>query len=525
MMMGQRSWVRAGVSLGANLVRGGFSFVTAIVVARSLGAPRYGDYTFLLGSFAALTLLLDCGTTAAFYTMLAARRRQRRFFVVYASWTVGVQFLLTLLTIAFLLPPGAVHAIWLGFDRSIVLISLASSFVATQIWTAVTQMAEAVRRTVFIQIASTIQVVLHLIIIGAAIHIGALSLRLLLVLPIIELLLFTVVLLPSLLRVNLRTADAASPEPWGAVIAEYWKYCRPLVAYSAVGFAFQFADRWFLQHFGGPTQQGYFSIGLQFANIANVATVSILAVIWKEVAESFGKNDLVRVRSMFLRARAAVFFCGAAVSAMFLPYVGLILRTTAGTQFAAATLCVSLLFLYPIHQAVSQLQQTFLLATGATSAYSVIGIVGMLMSIPISYAVLAPPAARIPGLGLGALGLAMKFVVMQLIGVTAQFWYLRRQHAFPWPIRYDIAVLAALFAASWVTKFAVDALFRAAGLERMAVTTAAIGAISYAAGASFVLVRWPSLAGFTTQQRDAAIRAIEGVFVHVGKSVKLRDET
>ena len=39
-----------------------------------------------------------------------------------------------------------------------------------------------------------------------------------------------------------------------ATIAEFWKYCRPLIVYSWVGVPYAFADRWMLQAFAGSAQ-------------------------------------------------------------------------------------------------------------------------------------------------------------------------------------------------------------------------------------------------------------------------------
>jgi len=499
-------WIRAGASIGANLVRGAVSVATGLVIARSLGATGFGDYAFLLGTFAALALLLDFGTTSAFYTMLARRPRGIRFFVVYVVWTVGVQFVATALVIGLALPDEALRKIWLGLDRPLVLLSLTASFVMTQVWTTVTQAAEALRKTLFIQGVATIQVLVHLILVLAAIHLDRLSITLLLALPIVEYLLLTVVLAPSLLRAHLRNEREGGGETFGSVVADYWRYCKPLVIYSIVGFAYQFADRWLLQHFGGGAQQGYFAIGLQFANIANLVTASILAVVWKEVAEAYERNDLERVRTIFERVRRGIFFFGAAVSAMLLPHVALLLRETVGAQYAGATLCVTLMFLYPIHQAIGQFQGTFLLATGETAAYSFVGIASMLVSIPIAYVVLASPSANPPGFGWGAVGLAAKMVVLQLIAVTVQFRALRRQHAFPWQWTYEILVvgsLAALSFATWVIAAWTGSVLRFSG---SGILTALIAAVIYCAVVALAVARRPLLVGLTSMQRDAILR-------------------
>src|SRR5258708_6458261 len=113
--------VRGAASVGANLVRGAISFATGIIIARSLGAAGYGELAFLLSTFSALALLLDFGTTSAFYTMLASTRRGARFFIVYGVWTVGVQLVVTALMVTFVLPEQAIAKIWIGAGRSIVL--------------------------------------------------------------------------------------------------------------------------------------------------------------------------------------------------------------------------------------------------------------------------------------------------------------------------------------------------------------------------------------------------------------------
>ncbi len=508
MILTERPWIRAGASIGANLVRGAVSFATGLVVARSLGVTRFGEFAFLLGTFSALALLLDFGTTSAFYTMLARRRRGVRFFLVYVIWTVGVQFIVTALVIGLLLPDEALRKIWLGIDRPLVLLSLTARFVMTQVWTTVTQAAEALRKTLLIQGVATIQVLAHLLFVLAAIHVNRLSITLLLALPIVEYLLLTVVLAPSLLRTHLRNESegGGTGETFGNVVEEYWRYCKPLVIYSIVGFAYQFADRWLLQHFGGGAQQGYFAIGLQFANIANLVTASILAVIWKEVAEAYERNDLERVRTIFERVRRGIFFFGAAVSAMLLPHVALLLRHTVGAQYAGATLCVTLMFLYPIHQAIGQFQGTFLLATGETATYSFVGIGSMLLSIPIAYVVLATPATNPPGLGWGAVGLAAKMVVLQLIAVTVQFRALRRQHDFPWQWTWEALVLgslAALSFAAWLIAAWTGSLLRFSGSD---VLTAVLAAVIYCAVVALAVARRPLLVGLTSMQRDAILR-------------------
>src|SRR5881628_994812 len=84
----ERVVVRVGVTFVANLVRAGLSFVSGILIARGLGASGYGDLNFLLGSFAAISQLLEMGTSSAFYTFISQRRRSRAIVTLYLCWVV-----------------------------------------------------------------------------------------------------------------------------------------------------------------------------------------------------------------------------------------------------------------------------------------------------------------------------------------------------------------------------------------------------------------------------------------------------
>src|SRR6185295_10386550 len=64
-------------------------------------------------------------------------------------------------------------------------------------------------------------------------------------------------------------------------LREYLRYCLPLIPYSLCGFAYEFADRWLLQHYGGGVEQAYYAVGAQFSGIALIATSSILSIFWK----------------------------------------------------------------------------------------------------------------------------------------------------------------------------------------------------------------------------------------------------
>ena len=77
--------------------------------------------------------------------------------------------------------------------------------------------------------------------------------------------------------------------------------------------------------------------------------------------------------------------------------------------------------MFPIYQAYNQLNGSLLKATNQTKLFRDIGISIAVIGIPISYFLLASRGGW--GLNLGASGLAVKIVVLQIITVNLRLWF------------------------------------------------------------------------------------------------------
>ena len=486
---------RFGTTFVANLLRAGLSFASGIVIARGLGASGYGDLYFLLGSFAAISQLMEVGTSSAFYTFISQRGRGRLFFVLYLGW-MAFQFIATVLIVGLLLPSTMMEQIWVGHEGGIILLAFGASFMMTQVWKMVSQLGEAKRKTVIVQGAAVAQAVVHLLLVAAAAYWEWLTVQTVMLLLVGEYALLAVIFGPGLIRGNL-TGQPDTSEMSRTVVGEFAVYCKPLVIYGWVGFLYIFADRWLLQQFGGAEQQGFFAVGQQFANISLIATTSILKVFWKEVAEAHGRQDDRRVQKLYTSVSRGLYFAGAWISCLFIPYSREILEWTLGPGYGAAWLCLALMFLYPVHQSLGQIQGTLFYASEKTKSYAKIGLLMMGISIPVTYVMLAPGSATAPGLGLGAVGLAVKMVVLQIIGVSLQAYVIARIYGWGYSYGYQGIVLALLLGLGWVCKWASGAMLGLAGFIGGPVGVMLLGGLLYTALSLTMLYRVPTLAGLT----------------------------
>ena len=206
---------------------------------------------------------------------------------------------------------------------------------------------------------------------------------------------------------------------------EFKDYGMPLFWASAVGIIAGLGDRWLLQIFGGATEQGYYSLGFNLSAICFLVTGSFTPLLMREYAIAHEQNNTDRLVFLFSKY-LPLFYVITATIACFLTAHGDWMATfVGGTDFKQAGLSVMLLGLAPIHQTYGQLSGSLMSATDRTKDYGGISIFHSLLGLPVTYFVLAPE--NYWGFNLGATGLAIKVVALQIIYVNIQLWYNTRQ--------------------------------------------------------------------------------------------------
>src|SRR5205085_11226320 len=109
-----------------------------------------------------------------------------------------------LLFLALLAPDAFIARVWLGHDRGIVLLAFAATFIMTQIWGAVGQMGEALRKTVVVQMAGAAQALIHTALIAFLAATGRLNVPVIMVILAGEYLAIAWLLAPGFVRKNMQ---------------------------------------------------------------------------------------------------------------------------------------------------------------------------------------------------------------------------------------------------------------------------------------------------------------------------------
>jgi O-antigen/teichoic acid export membrane protein len=506
-------------SVGANIARAALSLLTGLLVARGLGPADYGNLAYLLGSFWAIRALLDMGTASAFYTFIAQRHRDRLYYLVYFGW-LAMQFVVSAGLVALLLPSFIVDRFWLGQARELILLAMLATFLQNQIWQTVVQMHEAVRQTIQIQVAGFLIVVVHLFLIVLMLQGGWLSIGAVLWAIVAEYLLAAVWLSGRLRKTAIAGAAELSPTDTSlrATLADYLHYCRPMAVIAVFAFCHEMADRWLLQRFGGASQQGFYQVASQLSTISLLASTSILNILWKEVAEACEHGDHSRVLVLYQKTTRLLVLLAAVVSCFLAPWSEQLVGILLGNAYHAAWPVLFVMLFYPIFQAMGQINGTLFMATGQTRVYMKITVAGLLVSIPVSYLLIVPAqGVWLSGLGLGAIGLAIKIVGLNALFVNIQSWVISRHYgsAFQW--KYQVSGILALITWAYTVWFAAQGfllIFSAAanGIAKTSVLFAmACSGLIYLYGVFVLFKRAPAIIGLDENEVTALLEKMKRV--------------
>ncbi len=480
--------IRVISSILGNIARGGINLLSGILVARSLGPSEYGNYNFLLYSFVAINRLIDMGTSSAFFTFISKQKRGIKFYLYYILWML-IQFVFIIFFIFILMPENWIKKIWLGHEMKIILLAFIASFSMNQIWNMVASIGESLRATIGVQLRNVGISVAFICCLLVLIYMNMISVINLFILNIVLYLTFSAIFLSYIKDMIVDIKE----ETFQNIFKEFKEYCTPLIVSVWVSHLYLLADTWFLQNFGGSTEQGYYSIAEKFSAVSLIATTSILKVFWKEISFSSLYHDIIRIKGLYFKTVRRLFFLSAFISCFLIPYSKEILFTFLGKNYVSAWLAFSLMLILPIFQTIGQINGTFFYATSNTKTLRDIIVFMSIISIPLSYFLLANSSAPIPGLDLGATGLALKMIILTVININIRTYMITKLYKWQFTYIYQIIDPVLLIGCSYLIKKFLNLFFAYLGFKLSLIPLIFISFLLYLIIIIILILKFPNL--------------------------------
>lgn len=495
---------RYAYKLGTNAVSLLINLVAQAIIPRGLGPSSFGSYQFLTNSFDRVIGFLEMGTSTCFYTELSRNQRDRSIVSFYLLYTVGIAVVLGLVVAASLWGRGAA-ALWPGQVFAAIALAAGVSL-CTWIVGVFGRMNDAYGQTVPAEKMRMLQKALGLVLLMALFASGGLTLWSYFAYQYIALLLLAAALLVVNARGghSLRHLVFPSRERMRLLGRQFFSYSRPLVLLGFFGLAAGFFDRWLLQHCGGGVEQGFYSLSFQVGAVCILFTSAMTPLFMRELSIAHGVGDRNRMTDLFRRSvpvlfsLAAFFSCFVAVNArQFTDLFG-------GSRYAGAMTAVAVMALYPMHQTLGQMCASVYYATGETKRYSRISMIFLFVGIPLTYVLVAPTGSW--GVGAGATGLAIKMVLINILDVNVQLYFVVRILALPfWRYLGGQAIVFACFTGLSVGAAGIAGFVPAgpAGVLRLIVS-----GLLYVSAAATVVWYTPAMVGLEREDARNLVRMI-----------------
>jgi O-antigen/teichoic acid export membrane protein len=442
--------------LSTNVFNLGLAFVVMAIVPRALGPADMGRVEFITTCMAAVFNLVSFSLPAAYFAWLAqTEASQERGATIIVLGISSFLFAGVALTAGFLHFAGLGPYLWPDISGSILLHGICFAGL-TFLLLVPTSLADARAYTVPLEIGRISISLVRTVVLAAVFYFAALNIHSYFVIQNVFLLIFILGLGLWLFRRRSGAIQTTfSREDRQVFSAFCWKYIKPLIPYTMISLGYTYADRWLLQLAGGAAEQGFYGFSYRFASVAFIFTSAMTPVIMRDFGVAWASKDFPRLRSLMGRARLLV-----AVAAMIAAFLccnaRAIVLLFGGPSFKYAIIPFSLMALYPIHQTFGQLTGGFLYAVSRTDIISIAGGLTMVLSIPITYFLVATPSMPIPGLALGAIGFSAKMVALQVIHVNIYLYIVTRilrESYRPW-LAFQFKIIGVTFLPAFLASLA-----------------------------------------------------------------------
>ncbi len=448
--------------LSTNAISLPISILTQSIVPRLLGPISYGSYNYLTNFFNSIFGFFDFGTSTALYTLLSQRLEDSKLLKFYYWIMSAIIFVISFLfLLAYILDLRKI----LWPDQIYLYIFLALIWgMLTWILQIFQKIIDAYGYTVHGEKLKILNKIFGVILVLSLYFLDLKKLFYFFIYQYIILLAVVIGFIIILKKSNVKIIpkEKLESQDFRKYKIEFYNYSSPLFISSIFVLLAGLFDRWILQSFAGSVQQGFFGLSFQISTLCFVFTSAMTPLFMRELSIAHFADDLDKMKNLFNKFVPPLFAVAAFISLFLALRSDELSNIMGGKGFVQASVAVSIMALYPIHQTYGQLNESVLLATKKTRLYRNLSIISALIGIPFTIYFVGP--SQYGFLALGATGLALKMVGVQFLSVNVEMWFNSQilNLSFVRLLFQQVTILLIFFLVS----FSIKLLFVSIGLSK-----------------------------------------------------------
>jgi O-antigen/teichoic acid export membrane protein len=408
----------------SNIAQAIFGFIFITIVPRAIGPAEYGIYNYVININTRIMDFLKLGVHNAFYIKLSKRKEE-----LALIWLILVHLVISVVGlfvfiyfgdllnyIEYIFPQIPQKYIYWGF--LFVFMTTLLDFLRL--------IYDALGITIRGEVYLVLQKVLGVSILGIFAYYKIINIQNIFTLQISLSFLLAFSLIYKLIKLDFLTLKSfieykKNIKPY---FKEFKSFCSPLIVSMLFGLMVGLLDRWILQYFYDSSEQGFYSLSHKISAVTFLILGAVTNIWIREVSTSFSSGNQERLRNFYSKYIYFMYALTAYISCFVILNYKEVTLILGGEAFSGASVSVMIMAIYPIHQSLGQLSGSYFLASEQTKLRRNINIVMSLIGVILTYICIVPE--KFGGLELGAIGLACKEVIVQILSVNVLLYYVSK---------------------------------------------------------------------------------------------------
>ncbi len=491
---------RYAVKLISSVFIAVLNMVIQLTIPRALSVPDYGYFTYNLNVFTSVVVLANLSASNALVAKYARRCEEYGMVRFYIRFFVIVTLILNIGVVA-VSPFAFYQKSFAGQTIFVVLLGLESA-VLTKLITDVVSLYDSAAISRFPAFMQAVMkaAVAAFVIIGYVLNV--LNLAIFYIGQGIITLVVILILLYEFKKDH--KANYENPVDLGtkAYLKEFFEYCKPLILANAVAQLVVILMNYALMGYSGATEQAMFGAAWQLNTLVSYVFSPYAELLKREFAVCM--DDKEELKHRFSQALRMMMWITSYFSIFIAVFARELLPVIYGDKYNSAVLVTQMIMVYTSYQAWGQVTGSFTLSTGRTRFNGIMTIVVQILTV-ICIFVFQIPNPIFPK-GLGANGIAINYLLVNIISVVFQVTYLSHELGLS-VIRENLTQLLALGACTALS-FAFNMLVSPITVANTLIENilkVLSGGILYSICFAVLIYMFPGLIGLSRERLKAMI--------------------
>ena len=406
---------RFSFNLFSTLVGVFVRLITNSLLPKALGPYTYGIYGFVISIYESIVYFFRTGVINAYYNYNSKYENSyymNKWFIIYSVLVTTIILTFTIITINY-----KHDLIWNNVQFTTILIVF-SLVIFNEIHSVLNNYGHSKLLTIPVQKIKVIALLIQLTVIGFLYYSSNLNIYTFCTTVITLHLLFSLIVLKLYRKEKVigQRPSIIDKTPYSNIIKYIYKFSHPLIVLASLTASIMFFDRWYLQKMAGSIDQAFYHFANRLSVLILVFNGAIIPIMQKELVQLESTGNLNLLREKYEQFLLIFFFITNFLVVCVLFNISTIINVLLNAKYESAYFIIMIVVFGTIFRSVGQFQSILLISINKTKTIRNIGVIVAILGMFLTIFFLTPSNLFFNyGLNLGAYGLALKFICLEII--------------------------------------------------------------------------------------------------------------